>query len=235
MSLSEFLQRLMQVCADKEKIKSKYLESQWVMILITLSGGLQDAYSYCVRDHVFANAQTGNIVLMAGNLFNGDVIGAVRYLIPITAFALGVLAADQIRVRTQHEFRINSWQIAALAEALILLAVGFIPNYKNINIIANSLISFSCAVQLESFKKVNGNIYASTMCIGDLRSAMIALSKWMWSGSKKKKKEFFQYALIVLVFAAGAGAGVVLSDYLGIYTIFVSSLLMVITAIVLNF
>ena len=28
------------------------------MVFLTLSGGLQDAYTYCVRGQVFANAQT---------------------------------------------------------------------------------------------------------------------------------------------------------------------------------
>ena len=33
-------------------------------IFLTLSGGFQDAYTYYCRGKVFANAQTGNIVLM---------------------------------------------------------------------------------------------------------------------------------------------------------------------------
>ena len=39
-------------------------DSLIIMILLNLSGGTQDACSYFLRDHVFANAQTGNIVLM---------------------------------------------------------------------------------------------------------------------------------------------------------------------------
>ena len=33
------------------------------VILLALSGGCMDAYSYLFRDHVFANAQTGNMLL----------------------------------------------------------------------------------------------------------------------------------------------------------------------------
>lgn len=36
-------------------------------VFLTLSGGFQDAYTYMGRGKVFANAQTGNIVLMATN------------------------------------------------------------------------------------------------------------------------------------------------------------------------
>ena len=39
--------------------------------LLSLSGGLQDAYTYLARGEVFANAQTGNIVLMSVRLFEG--------------------------------------------------------------------------------------------------------------------------------------------------------------------
>lgn len=39
-------------------------------------------------DGVFANAQTGNIVLMSHKLFSGDLGGCLRYLVPVLAFAL---------------------------------------------------------------------------------------------------------------------------------------------------
>ena len=34
-------------------------------LFLSVSGGLQDVYTYLYRGKVFANAQTGNIVLMA--------------------------------------------------------------------------------------------------------------------------------------------------------------------------
>lgn len=48
---------------------------------IILSGGLQDAYTYCCRDKVFANAQTGNIVLLSAALLRaaaGELRADVR-------------------------------------------------------------------------------------------------------------------------------------------------------------
>ncbi len=60
-------------------------------LFLSVSGGLQDAYTYLYRGKVFANAQTGNIVLMAVKLFAGKWGEALRYLIPLCAFALGIL------------------------------------------------------------------------------------------------------------------------------------------------
>lgn len=50
-----------------------------VMILLNLSGGTQDACSYFLRDHVFANAQTGNIVLMGCHLISKNLKDSIRY------------------------------------------------------------------------------------------------------------------------------------------------------------
>ena len=143
------------------------------MVFLTLSGGLQDAYTYCVRGEVFANAQTGNIVLMSQRAFAGDLAGVLRYLIPLLAFALGVFAAEMVRRRCQEISRLHWRQLVALAEIGLLLGVGFLP--PSLDAPANALVSFTCAMQVQAFRKVNGSAYASTMCIGNLRSGVDAL------------------------------------------------------------
>ena len=47
-------------------------------LFLSVSGGLQDVYTYLYRGKVFANAQTGNIVLMAVKLFAGEWGEALR-------------------------------------------------------------------------------------------------------------------------------------------------------------
>ena len=61
-------------------------ESILLRILLATAGGFFDAYTYVCRGEVFANAQTGNIVLLGIHLANFDFMQAVRYLIPILAF-----------------------------------------------------------------------------------------------------------------------------------------------------
>ena len=57
----------------KPEIKKKQMsESMPLAIFLTLAGGFQDAYSYNCRGKVFANAQTGNIVLLGQNLAQGQ-------------------------------------------------------------------------------------------------------------------------------------------------------------------
>ena len=69
---------------------------------IILSGGLQDAYTYLCRGKVFANAQTGNIVLMAVHAFAGEWGRVLHYLVPLCFFALGVFAAELMHQKLQN-------------------------------------------------------------------------------------------------------------------------------------
>ena len=71
-----------------QKHHGQMSDSMLTAFFIILSGGLQDAYTYCCRGKVFANAQTGNIVLLSTHLFEGDWGQALRYLVPVLAFLL---------------------------------------------------------------------------------------------------------------------------------------------------
>lgn len=202
-------------------------DSQLVMLFLTVSGGLQDAYTYWMREEVFANAQTGNIVLMAGYLFGGQWTKAIRYLIPVAAFACGVFAAEQLRGRCQKVPRLHWRQIIVAAEAILLFASGFVP--ASASHLANAMISFSCAMQVQSFRKVNSCDYASTMCIGNLRSGMAALSTWLRTGDSAMRSKAGQYFRVILFFAFGGGMGTILSAYMGLHTIWISSVLLLVS------
>ena len=175
------------------------------MAFLTLSGGLQDAYTYFVRDGVFANAQTGNIVLMSVRAFSGDLAGVLRYLIPLTAFALGVFAAEMLRQRERRISVLHWRQLVVLAEILLLFLVGFLP--PELNPLANALVSFTCAMQVQAFRKVNGSAYASTMCIGNLRSGVDAFCGYLETRDRRALRRAGRYFAVILFFALGAGLG----------------------------
>ena len=70
--------------------------------VLTLAGGLQDAYSYNCRGQVFANAQTGNIVLLGQSLAGGQWVVALHYVFPLLAFLAGVYASEWVRHLGRH-------------------------------------------------------------------------------------------------------------------------------------
>ena len=195
--------------------------------VLALSGGFQDAYTYNVRDEVFSNAQTGNIVLMSQHLMEGDWMTALHYLFPLLAFALGVFVAEQIGHRYKTSTRLHWRQIVVAIEFVLLLLVGFIPTQYNI--IATALVSFACSMQVQTFRKVHGYGYASTMCIGNLRSGMDALVAFGHTRDKQLLWKSLHYFAIIFIFALGAGVGAQCIALLGAKTIWLSCALLVVS------
>ena len=175
------------------------------VMFLSASGGLQDAYTYIGRGKVFANAQTGNIVLMSQAAFNGDLSRVLHYLIPLLSFALGVAAAEVIHIRYREAKHLHWRQLVLLVEILLLFGVGFIPN--TLDLAANALVSFACAMQVQAFRKVHGYPFASTMCIGDMRSGMESLVVNFHLHDKKVLHKALHYFGVILLFAIGAGVG----------------------------
>ena len=195
-------------------------DSLIIMILLNLSGGTQDACSYFLRDHVFANAQTGNIVLMGCYLISEDFRDSIRYFLPVFCFALGVLTACFIRSKCRHTGKIHWRHLVLVMEILLLFVVGFLP--PQVNWLANALTSFACAMQVQSFRTVSGSAYASTMCIGNLRSGMDHLYRFITGKKKEEGKTAAIYLTAITSFAIGAACGGHLTTYFSYRTIWIS-------------
>lgn len=202
-------------------------ESMLTASFIIVSGGLQDAYTYLCRGGVFANAQTGNIVLFSAYLFEGAWDHCLRYLIPVLSFMTGIFAAECIHRRFKHMEKVHWRQLIILAEIAVLFAVGFMP--QSLNTVANSLVSFSCAMQLQTFRKVRGHAYASTMCIGNMRSGMESLVVYFHLHDRKILYKALHYFGVILLFAVGAGLGAQAVAVFGNRTIWFSCALLLVS------
>lgn len=201
----------------RELLPPQTSESLLTASFIIISGGIQDAYTYSCRGGVFANGQTGNVVLMSAALFEGDMSKAVRYMIPLAAFMIGIYIAREIHFRFRHMQKIHWRQIILLAETVLLFAVGFIP--ESLNYAANAAVSFVCALQVQTFRKVRGHIYASTMCVGNMRSGVETLHEYVRTRDKKVLSKALTYLYVILLFALGAGLGTICADFFGLKAI----------------
>lgn len=199
---------------------------------LALSGGFQDAYTYNVREHVFSNAQTGNVVLMSQYIMAGEWGAAIRYLLPLLAFAIGVMMAERIQYSYKYAKKIHWRQGILLIEMCILFVVGFLPEKMNMS--AAILVSLACAMQVQSFRKVEGYSYASTMCIGNLRNGMDALSVYIREKRPEQMKRCLYYFGIIFLFAVGAGIGGNFSMKYGIRSIWISCILLLISFCIMH-
>ena len=206
-------------------------ESLLTASFIILSGGLQDAYTYLCRGKVFANAQTGNIVLFSTYLFEGDWAHCQRYLVPVLAFLLGIFAAECIHRHYKYMEQVHWRQIIILVEIVLLFLVGFLP--QEVNTIANAIVSFVCAMQVQTFRKVRGHAYASTMCIGNMRSGTEALCVYFHTRDREVLQKAMTYFGVIGLFAVGAGLGAVLTSVFAEQGIWVSCVLLTISFLIM--
>lgn len=195
-------------------------------IVLALAGGFMDAYSYCCRGKVFANAQTGNMLLFGIALSEQKWQTACHYAIPVLAFTAGIALADFVRAGITEEQRFHWRQIAILLEAVTLVIVGFMP--LQMNLLANSLTSFACGIQVESFRKIHGNGIATTMCIGNLRSATQNICDYWLKKDKESAKKSMLYYGIILCFIVGAVVGNAFVKRMGIRAILICSLILMV-------
>jgi len=204
------------------RTKTEISQSMPMLVPIIISGGLQDAYTYFCRGGVFANAQTGNIVFLAVNIVNCDGAGVIKYLVPVLFFALGAVSAKTLFFALENK-RIFWKQVVLLVETAALLSVGFMP--QSMNLYANALVSFACAMQVVAFERVYGNDFASTMCIGNIVRMSGSLVTAVAKRDKAAAKRFGLYFAVVAIFAVGASLGYLLETAAGEYAIIFSAAL----------
>ena len=200
-------------------------ESIEVGIFLALSGGFMDAYSYINRGKVFANAETGNIILMALKVCEGKFFEAVNYLIPIVSFAVGVAICEIIKYRKERINMIHWRQILVLIEIFAFIVVGFLP--QEMNRVANSIISMISGIQFATFPKIRGTAMATTMCTGNLKTGTQNMYRGIKTGDKSAIEKGLYYYVCILVFILGTMVGYFAVKLMAEKAIFLAALAMI--------
>lgn len=190
-------------------------DSLTMALILAFAGGFFDIYTYMTRGKVFANAQTGNMVLLGLKISEGDITGIVYYLVPLLACVSGIILAYYIKRRFKDSETVHWRQIILFVEVLFIIAVSFVPRGQ-LDALVNAVISFVCSVQMQSFRKLKGGPVATNMCTGNLRSAVEFCLDFFETGNEKSKNKCKDYFIVVSVFILGAivgGALIKIFDY----------------------
>jgi uncharacterized membrane protein YoaK (UPF0700 family) len=181
--------------------------------MLAVVGGFLDAYTY-VRYRVFAGAQTGNVVLFSVDTASADWHAAVRRLVPIAAFLLGVLTVeflDSPPVRRAVPQRAHA--VLAL-EILLLAVVASLPDGAPEATVTVSA-AFAAALQFTTFRVLAGSPYTTMLASGNIRSTLVAGYRWLRTRDVAAARTARRFAAIVGAFTAGALIGAVCTRHLG--------------------
>ncbi|AAM04701.1 TPA: DUF1275 domain-containing protein [Methanosarcina acetivorans] len=218
----------MQLSKNERETISYNLTSESVKlgILLAIVGGFLDTYTFIGRGGVFANAQTGNVVLVGIEAAAGEWEQAVFHAVPILAFIVGVVVAEMIKKPSIRLFIPDAERAVLILEIAVLFVIGFIP-YKSPDIIVTVAVSFVSSVQISSFRKLVGSPYSTTMITGNLRSATqeayIAFTKRDWKSALRAVR----YSIIITAFLAGAISGGLLTSIIGAKAVWVAVIILI--------
>ena len=218
---------------DTIQIQEEKLHDNIVIgVCLSLVGGFLDAYSYLLKGKVFANAQTGNLVLLFISVANRELHKSHKYIIPIVTFALGIFISEFLK--NKHYVKNYTRMVTVLVfEVLVIAAIGLTGTYFRHDII-NFVISFIAALQVANFDKVDGNPIATTMITGNLKSSMINLAKYRTTKDIKYLHSSFKYFLIIASFGIGVSIGFIAIKYYAEKSILLCELFIIIAFVMLQ-
>ncbi|BBL65084.1 DUF1275 family protein [Methanosarcina mazei] len=231
----EFIMKKIQTLKNERKTRlhSFTPESVELGILLAIVGGFLDAYTFVGRGGVFANAQTGNVVLMGIEAATGEWGRAMLHAVPVLAFILGVITAEIIKKPSMRLFVQDAGKAVLILEIAVLFIIGFIP-YTSPNIIVTVAISFVSAVQVSSFRKLAGSTYNTTMITGNLRSATQEVYTAVTKKDSEPALQAFRFSTINLSFLAGAISGGLLTSVIGVKAVWIAVIVLICSVILFS-
>lgn len=178
-------------------------------------GGFQNGYTYFARGNVFANLQTGNMILLVYTICFEQGARFMHFLIPLIAFGCGIFIAT--RHRLVHHGKLKWQSHLLMVQSILFLVCMVLPS--SLDDLANALISFNAAMTISAFQHFKGIPMASTMMIGNFRAVITHLAAYSVDHQKHHLSIGLTIASLMLVFLIGTVVAALLVLYMQRYAI----------------
>jgi uncharacterized membrane protein YoaK (UPF0700 family) len=196
--------------------------------LVTAASGFLDAYTFLARGGVFANVQTGNVVLFFIDLSERHFAECLEHVWPIVAFLLGVTLATHVKTgKLDHLVRYPlRWTV--VVHVLTLAIIGFIPDSVP-NLYVTVPIAFMGAMQLELFRSVGDLNYMVVATTGNMMRMVDTAYSVITTKSQTSRNAFRTYRNVTFSFSVGAATGAFATQWLGVHAIWLASVFLAVT------
>lgn len=205
-------------------------ERLWIGTLLAAVGGFLDAYTYVGHGGVFANAQTGNVVLLAIDAAENHWGHVWVHVPPVLAFVVGVLFAETLARPAARKLLRRPTRVVLGAEILVLVLVACLPSGIP-SLVVTVAIAFLAALQVSTFRLLGDTQYNTTMVTGNLRTLAALSYLWFESRDGKAGKRALSLAVVIVGFVVGAAGGAVLTNSIGKWAALVPAAVLTITLV----
>ena len=198
-------------------------ETLQIASLLAFIGGYIEAYTWIVH-HVFANAQSANLVFLWVYMTSGEWEKAVQYVPPLLAFVVGVVLACWLRWALPQ----RAPRISNVVEIVFLFFVATVHN--RLPELAGTLgLSLVAAFQTVSFPRVEGWSYNSVMVTSNFRQTIEGLfAGFAGSTEPRPFRRSYVFGMMCIAFGLGAAGGALATEVARAYSLIIPVMLLVI-------
>ncbi|TMT02378.1 DUF1275 domain-containing protein [Apilactobacillus kunkeei] len=148
----------------KMKNKDIFMHPLIAILLAITSGGI-DAYTFIEQGGVFAGLQTGNSILFGISLANHEFDQSLKYIFSIIFFALGIVI---IKVMQRKLDSINIRKVIIMFYEIVVIMIVCLLVKNTSSVLIVGLLSLVSAAQLQEFKLLKGNPFNPLMMTGNI-------------------------------------------------------------------
>ena len=181
--------------------------------LLSCVGGYLDAFTF-VRFGLFANAQTGNVVLLGVDAGRAEWHDALLRLVPIVVFFLTVIGIEVLaRLAAAGRVR-RPLRVALGVEITGLLLVTALPD-RAPQLAITITVTMVAAIQFSTFRTLVDAPYSSLLASGNLRALAVSLHQRVINRDATTNGQILRFVVVIVAFIAGATLGAVITSQLG--------------------
>ena len=207
--------------SEEEEMKSELREKLRVAVLMALSAGFMDGFTFFHYDGRFAGAQTGNVIQAGISLAQGRMDKFWDFAIPILFFVAGVMfkVFYSNHLIKRHKFDamyLLTVQLVGLTVfALLYATILHLPNSYFVGI-----LSFFMAIQFDTFNRAHGMAYTSVFTTGNLKAFSVNLAQWILTRKPQNLHAVRVLGCIIPSFFVGAVLATLIGPIFGNWTLF---------------
>ncbi|CAI2589642.1 hypothetical protein AKUH4B412M_06020 [Apilactobacillus kunkeei] len=201
----------------KMKNKDIFMHPLIAILLSITSGGI-DAYTFIEQGGVFAGLQTGNSILFGISLANHEFDQSLKYIFSIIFFALGIVI---IKVMQRKLDSINIRKVIIMFyEIVVIMIVGLlVKNTSSVLIVG--LLSLVSSAQLQEFKLLKGNPFNPLMMTGNISKIANNAYLALVDHDKKAQSLLMDTIMVITSFILGTFIIGIVDHYLNAYSVLV--------------
>ena len=182
-------------------------------LTLMVATGFVDVYTYLAHGGVFAEAMTGNFVLIGVGIFDHRAVAFWHPLTAVLAFLVGVGLTQLLSRRTPQDSRVPQL-ITLVVEVGVLVGVGFLPDGVP-SVFITSAIALASGLQIAAFRRLGRAQFTTTVMTTNALHAADAVWRAVHSGAAEDRAAAGRLVAGVGAFFAGVLVGGLLTHLLG--------------------